>query len=354
MNGLKDSILTLNQNFVQHSNTITELLLALNRNTGAQGSTDNNPTEQTVSTVASKISEELNKRRLNELTIESKKKITEWKKVMNKRNQAFHSELRNRTLVDIYNKWLSKDTPFIPKKFRPTVTQNEPEDQVKIKQWISTQQMNGEMALMKKRADAQKQAYTKIDEDMKELLQQKYPGIIGENLLKLWTEECDKGQAKSEQIWIKKREWFENLENAENDTGTEDSKQPRKQNQNRQNNPPNRRNQNQLENKSFRSGSRGNSSRRQNNGFQNKPKPKGAQGANSNQPQERGRPRFRTIPNQRRMQSQSGSRKQRNWNSNRNNNPTNQEQRFLFQGRGNRFKRKNWNSVGKQRPPKQK
>ena len=341
--GLSENILKLNENFVKHSTTIEELLIALNRRTSDQnaGNYEQEQGQPVSRTFTSQIAEAMNKQKLIDLTYQAKRSIRNWKQQLNMRNQAFEHEIRNRTVSKLYDEWLAKDEPFIPKKFRPKLVENEPEDQLRIKKWVSMQNVKGETLLMTKRADSHRERYRKIDSEMTKLFQDKFTGIIGERLLTLWNEEIDRGQAQAITTWEKKEQWFRTLESKEDTQPT--------------NNTDSNKNKSKKRDSRSHSGSRSRSGSRPNNQSNSRSRSQSRDRKSSNNRPQQNKVSFKPNQNkgpsqqQRRRPNGNGNKPAR-YRRNSNNNQSNRGQnnsatnntwnRFLGRGRRRKFTRR--------------
>ena len=77
----------------------------------------------------------------------------EWSNALNTRKQSFWQQINNAYDADQYEKWLSEDTPILPRKFRIPGIRGEPEEQKTIRANMAIERVRGEIRLLRMRAE---------------------------------------------------------------------------------------------------------------------------------------------------------------------------------------------------------
>ncbi|CAG2210373.1 unnamed protein product [Mytilus edulis] len=138
--------------------------------------------------------------------------ISLWKRKLNERKQNFWNFLKSQNTVIIYETWLGKEMPVIPRKLRPKTIPGEHTDDINIRRENAIRNFEVEIKLLKNKANRYEHNYKKIDEEMFETFVAKFNAEITESINNLWRSDCEKEEIKSVQIWERKQLWLEEYE----------------------------------------------------------------------------------------------------------------------------------------------
>ncbi|CAG2250860.1 unnamed protein product [Mytilus edulis] len=138
--------------------------------------------------------------------------ISLWKRKLNERKQNFWNFLKSQNTVIIYETWLGKEMPVIPRKLRPKTIPGEHTDDINIRRENAIRNFEVEIKLLKNKANRYEHNYKKMDEEMYETFVAKFNAEITESINNLWRSDCEKEEIKSVQIWERKQLWLEEYE----------------------------------------------------------------------------------------------------------------------------------------------
>lgn len=141
----------------------------------------------------------------------------EWQKKLKMRKDAYWKSLKSHNKAKIYENWLGLEEPFIPKKFSPKLSENEPEELKVIKHELAIQKVEAEMKILNSMSKKHEETYKAIDLEMEQIFSQVKPNSVCEKLKVIWTEEISTEEKKSENFWEKKKEYFRGLLNSDDD-----------------------------------------------------------------------------------------------------------------------------------------
>jgi len=151
--------------------------------------------------------------RIAQQTINAKRTILQtWARLLNERKQHFWNYLRFQNTAVIYETWLGKEDPVLPRKFQVKQIPGEHQEDIFIRTENALRNFEVEIKLLKNKANRHEKKYTDVDKHTNEILISKFNNQILESLQQLWTEECRKEEEKSIGIWEKKQLWFDNYE----------------------------------------------------------------------------------------------------------------------------------------------
>ena len=135
-----------------------------------------------------------------------------WNKNYIARKFAYWNMIKNHNKAEIYEKWINSTPIILPRKLQIKPIREEPEQQRRLRERMSLDKMNMEIELLRLRSSANEERYKDIDVQMEREIKEKADGILCENVMKLWKEECEKEELISLQRWIKSENWFYNYE----------------------------------------------------------------------------------------------------------------------------------------------
>lgn len=160
--------------------------------------------------------------------VEEHLETPQWNRKLNTRKWSYWKELKCNNKAQFYEEWLENgEEPFIPKKFRGKVFENEPEDQRAAKKDLSIYKMKVEFRLLKSRARQHREKYQQIDIEMNQTFDEIPNNETGEILKQKWTEQISKEEEHSRKKWEEKEAWFKDLEqNQLTDTINDDETDP--------------------------------------------------------------------------------------------------------------------------------
>ena len=137
--------------------------------------------------------------------------ITVWRKSLNERKQAYWNYLKFTNTSVIYDTWLGKEQPVLPRKYRPNVIPGEHNDDKEIRKENAIYAFEADIKIMNK-SRRYEESFLKIDEEMIEIIKRKSLGEVCEKVIEIWRTECEKEETVSADIWMKKQVWLENYE----------------------------------------------------------------------------------------------------------------------------------------------
>jgi hypothetical protein len=131
----------------------------------------------------------------------------EWSRTLNFRKQLFWKQINNANDAEQYEKWLGEDNPILPRKFRITEINGEPEDQKNIRANMAVERVKGEIQLLRMRSEKSQEKVINIDEQMIQGLKKKANGKILEILENRWRSDCEKEEKRSQERYRIKEIW---------------------------------------------------------------------------------------------------------------------------------------------------
>ncbi|CAG2200639.1 unnamed protein product [Mytilus edulis] len=87
--------------------------------------------------------------------------ISLWKRKLNERKQNFWNFLKSQNTVIIYETWLGKEMPVIPRKLRPKTIPGEHTDDINIRRENAIRNFEVEIKLLKNKANRYEHNYKK-------------------------------------------------------------------------------------------------------------------------------------------------------------------------------------------------
>lgn len=152
--------------------------------------------------------DETNKLKINEEAFKIRRNLREWKTSFNQRKQNFWNSLRTHETSKLFQEYMTEDSQYLPRKFRPQTIPKEPDEQSNERIRLAFETMRSEERILQNKADRYTTKYLKIDENIMNLISQRASGKIREKLEELWTNQCNLEEDKSRKIWEKKANWF--------------------------------------------------------------------------------------------------------------------------------------------------
>jgi hypothetical protein len=131
----------------------------------------------------------------------------EWSRTLNFRKQLFWKQINNANDAEQYEKWLGEENPILPRKFRITEINGEPEDQKNIRANMAIERVKGEIQLLRMRSEKSQEKVINIDEQMIQELKRKANGKILEILENRWRLDCEKEEKRSQERYRVKEIW---------------------------------------------------------------------------------------------------------------------------------------------------
>lgn len=158
--------------------------------------------------------------------IKRKNQIQGWKDNLNNRKFAYWNTIRYKKQADNYRTWLSNDPPFIPKKFRSTIFDNEPREQKEAKKELDMQKMKTEIKILESKSSQNQERYLQIDLKMNQEIEKITPPKVGETIMSFWNAETKREEEKSEKMLKEKQEFLDNLPQRQNAQANSQHVQP--------------------------------------------------------------------------------------------------------------------------------
>ena len=116
---------------------------------------------------------------------------------------------RAKTIYKIYSKELEKENPEMPRKFRPVEIENEPEEELNIREQLAKEKFKHETMLLQARSQRFEKNVQDIDDDVHIMIND-LPKEEANELLIKWKNHCKKDSEKSEFIFKKREKWIIN------------------------------------------------------------------------------------------------------------------------------------------------
>ena len=82
-----------------------------------------------------------------------------WRKLLNKRKQAYWNAIRSDNLANKYEAWKNQDNVIFPRKFRVKVISSEPDEEIRIRINLAQQRLETEITLLIMRVPKYKNKY---------------------------------------------------------------------------------------------------------------------------------------------------------------------------------------------------
>ena len=133
-----------------------------------------------------------------------------WKNTLNTRCQAFRQYYRSKQISDIYKKLLEKNPPQMPRKFTPTMIENETKEEMEMRTLPSVEKFKSEIHLQDLHSEKYEIRLNNVDANMITCFTANYENDICDNLIELWDRDCKKEEEKSIKIFHGREEWYLN------------------------------------------------------------------------------------------------------------------------------------------------
>lgn len=137
-----------------------------------------------------------------------------WQKSQNERKQSYWNYLKFLNTGTIYETWVGKDTPVLPRKYRIHRIPGEPHEDEEIRKESTLHRFESDIKIMKNKSRRYELSYMKIDDELFSVIDQKSEGVVCETLKEIWRRECEKEERRSLEIWMKKQAWLHEYEQA--------------------------------------------------------------------------------------------------------------------------------------------
>ena len=182
------------------------------------------------------IQDKIDNKTMDEAYRLRKANIVQWKRQLNERKIAFYNKVRAEGIIRIYSTFMTGEDIYIPKKFREKDVSGESEEHKQRKKELSLMKMNIEVERLKEQVTKYEKILLSTAQKIEQIINKNEDKAVQEKLLDIWLKEISREEEKSNAIWQKKKEWFENLPNS---TGITQSLQTNQQPnfQNRKNTP---------------------------------------------------------------------------------------------------------------------
>ena len=202
---------------------VSEIKEKMTNDTQIQSLTANvSEIQKHVSTYIQQVVEEKNKNLVVAEGYKFRKKFAkDWFKCLNTRKIAYYNKIRYEGLIQIYSSFLNRETPFIPRKFLEKPVPDESEEQKRMKFELAKDKMLIEIARMKDQIVKQDSIISEQGRMVGEISNRSDEVTTRQCLKEIWYKETQREEEKSNNIWSRKKTWFEKLpeqgENSNND-----------------------------------------------------------------------------------------------------------------------------------------
>lgn len=100
----------------------------------------------------------------------------------------------------------------MPRKFQPITIENQTEEELEIRKELAMKKLEVEVRLLKIRYERHEKSYKEIDDTMKNTIETTYDESTAEYLKDEWLKEVNEEEQKSEELFSRNEEWYnENL-----------------------------------------------------------------------------------------------------------------------------------------------
>ena len=131
-----------------------------------------------------------------------------WNDLLAKRKMAYWSYLRNKNYSELYETWISKDVPVLPRKYRIKKLRYEEKEETNIRIEMAVNRMRGEIQILKikstKAHDSMRDYDNAIDAEISRLSS----GTLRETVMNVWYSECEQQQQVSYNRWRYSETWL--------------------------------------------------------------------------------------------------------------------------------------------------
>ena len=105
---------------------------------------------------------------------------------------------------------MEKNPPQMPRKFTPTMIENETKEEMEMRTLPSVEKFKSEIHLQDLHSEKFEKRLNNVDANMITCFTANYENDICSNLFELWERDCKKEEEKSMKIYHGREEWYLN------------------------------------------------------------------------------------------------------------------------------------------------
>jgi len=139
---------------------------------------------------------------------EKRRIIRTWRTNLNQRKMNFWNFYRCEKQHNIYQKWLTKETPILPKKFLIKKIDGEPKEETELRWNLTLQRFETEISLLESRKTRYEIQYKQLDAEMTKIISEIASGEVKDKMVEIWINDISLEEEKFRQIWIEKEIWM--------------------------------------------------------------------------------------------------------------------------------------------------
>ena len=134
---------------------------------------------------------------------------------LNKRKHTYYKKLRSTKIATVYRGFLEQTPPFIPKKFREGHMPGESEKQKERINSLEKTKLELECERLEEEISKQENDLMEIEKEVSQVISKEGSLEESQKLKETWIRKIQEEERVSENIWEKKKTYFENLKNNE-------------------------------------------------------------------------------------------------------------------------------------------
>ena len=143
---------------------------------------------------------------LSELSIDAPK-------ICHSRKLAYYNQIRSEGIAKIYKSFIEQDPPFIPRKFREGQIPGQSHEQRVRKEKLENFKMTLEIERLEEECSKQQEILDEAERKIEQIIGQHDDPSERQKFKEMWINIIKREEEKSNTIWIKRRQFFENLPN---------------------------------------------------------------------------------------------------------------------------------------------
>lgn len=145
---------------------------------------------------------------------------------INIRKLAFYNKIRSKGISEIYGNFLKQSPPFIPRKFRESRIPGESDQQRKRMEHLEITKLKMEIERLEEEYNKHQSTVEEIESEIRETISKSNDAVERQHKKEIWVRETNKEEGISNQIWDRKKKFFEDLPSREEEVGEEEKNSP--------------------------------------------------------------------------------------------------------------------------------
>lgn len=145
-----------------------------------------------------------NQQEIQNEALRKRNEIRNWNAKLKVRKWNYWDSLRCEKSAQKYQEWLGQEVKFIPRKYRPSTYNGEPEAEKKAKRELAYYKMNTEIKILQSKHKRFRDKYQLIDLEMHDIISRITPKTVSEEVSTMWITAYTSEEEKSNAIWENK------------------------------------------------------------------------------------------------------------------------------------------------------